>query len=148
MHFCVVNALIKQYIKQYATYFYVFNLLLNAIDGILFTHNNWKFRTLWTPLWSSDAIWRHKYGSTLALVMAYCLTTQSHTYYLNQCRIKSLVLCGIYLKAISQEMRINLIPNTSSEISVLDLLPHPPMSWQHCAIRETTRHIKTNHRLT
>ena len=31
----------------------------------------------------SDAIWRHRSGSTLAQVMAWCLTAPSH--YLNQC---------------------------------------------------------------
>ena len=34
-------------------------------------------------LWPSDAIWRQKSGSTLAQVMACCLTAPSH--YLNQC---------------------------------------------------------------
>ena len=34
-------------------------------------------------LWSSDAIWRQGSGSTLAQVMACCLTAPSH--YLNQC---------------------------------------------------------------
>ena len=34
-------------------------------------------------LWPSDAIWSHRSGSTLAQVMACCLTTPSH--YLNQC---------------------------------------------------------------
>ena len=34
-------------------------------------------------LWPSDTIWQHKSGSTLAQVMAYCLTAPSH--YLNQC---------------------------------------------------------------
>ena len=34
-------------------------------------------------LWPSDAIWRHRSGSTLALVMACCLKAPSH--YLNQC---------------------------------------------------------------
>ena len=34
-------------------------------------------------LWPSDAIWQHKSGSTLAQVMACCLTAPSH--YLNQC---------------------------------------------------------------
>ena len=33
-------------------------------------------------LWPSDAIWRHRSGSTLAQVMACCLTAPSH--YLNQ----------------------------------------------------------------
>ena len=35
------------------------------------------------PLWPSGAIWRHGSGSTLAQVMACCLTAPSH--YLNQC---------------------------------------------------------------
>ena len=34
-------------------------------------------------LWPSDAIWRQRSGSTLAQVMAWCLTAPSH--YLNQC---------------------------------------------------------------
>ena len=34
-------------------------------------------------LWPSDTIWRHKSESTLAQVMAWCLTAPSH--YLNQC---------------------------------------------------------------
>ena len=34
-------------------------------------------------LWPNDTIWRHKSGSTLAQVMACCLTAPSH--YLNQC---------------------------------------------------------------
>ena len=45
----------------------------------------------------SDAIWRDRSGSTLAQVMAYCLTTPSH--YLNKCW--SLRCCGIHLIAIS-----------------------------------------------
>ena len=35
------------------------------------------------PLWPSDTIWRQRSGSTLAQVMACCLTAPSH--YLNQC---------------------------------------------------------------
>ena len=35
------------------------------------------------PLWPSDAIWRQRSGSTLAQVVAWCLTAPSH--YLNQC---------------------------------------------------------------
>ena len=40
-------------------------------------------------LWPSDAIWRHRSGSTLAQVMACCLTAPSH--YLNQCWLNSSV---------------------------------------------------------
>ena len=43
----------------------------------------WKLQILTNSLWPSDAIWRHRSGSTLALVMACCLTAPSH--YLNQC---------------------------------------------------------------
>ena len=40
-------------------------------------------------LWPSDAIWRHRFGSTLVQVMACCLTAPSH--YLNQCWLISKV---------------------------------------------------------
>ena len=39
--------------------------------------------TRFNPLKPSDAIWRHRSGSTLAQVMACCRTAPSH--YLNQC---------------------------------------------------------------
>ena len=38
---------------------------------------------LFNSLWPSDAIWEHRTGSTMAQVMACCLTAPSH--YLNQC---------------------------------------------------------------
>ena len=41
-----------------------------------------KFHCI-NSLWPSDAIWRQRSGSTLAQVMACCLTAPSH--YLNQC---------------------------------------------------------------
>ena len=39
--------------------------------------------TSFNSLWPSDARWRHRSGSTLALVMACCLMVPSH--YMNQC---------------------------------------------------------------
>ena len=39
--------------------------------------------TIINSLWPGDAIWRQRSGSTLAQVMACCLTAPSH--YLNQC---------------------------------------------------------------
>ena len=39
--------------------------------------------TMFDSLWLSDAIWRHRSGSTLAQVMGCCLMAPSH--YLNQC---------------------------------------------------------------
>ena len=47
----------------------------------------WWFSLMWcqviiNSLWHSDAIWHHRYGSTLVQVMDCCLTAPSH--YLNQ----------------------------------------------------------------
>ena len=49
------------------------------------THNKALQLTvaLFNSLWPSDAIWQHRSGSTLAQIMACCLTAPSH--YLNQC---------------------------------------------------------------
>ena len=45
---------------------------------------SWRVNPLrLNALWPSDAIWWHNSGSTLALIMACCLTQPSH--YLNQC---------------------------------------------------------------
>ena len=54
-------------------------------------------------LWSSDTIWRHKYGSTLAQEMACCQMAPSH--YLNQCWLVRLVkFCSIHPRAIIQRV--------------------------------------------
>ena len=50
----------------------------------------------------SDAIWQQKSGSTLAQVMACCLTAPSH--YLNQCWLIISEVSDIHIRAISQEM--------------------------------------------
>ena len=42
-------------------------------------------------LWPTDSLWQQKSGSTLAPVMACCLTAPSH--YLNQCWFPLMVLC-------------------------------------------------------
>ena len=47
----------------------------------------------------SDTIWRQRSGSTLAQIMACCLTAPSH--YLNQCWLE---IIGIHPSAISQKM--------------------------------------------
>ena len=46
----MVYAVIKHYIKQYAAYFYVFNLLLNAINGISFTPKQLNISNDWNPI--------------------------------------------------------------------------------------------------
>ena len=42
-----------------------------------------RHTNVFISMWPSDNIWRQKSGSTLAQVMACCLTAPSH--YLNQC---------------------------------------------------------------
>ena len=56
----------------------------------------------------SDAIWRHRSGSTLAQVMACCLTASSH--YLNQCW---LIIC----KVLWYSSEGNFIRDTSASYS-------------------------------
>ena len=57
-------------------------------------------RIILNSLRPSDAIWRHRSGSTLAQVMVCCLTAPSH--YLNQCcDLSSVRSSGIHLRAIS-----------------------------------------------
>ena len=61
-------------------------------------------------LWSSDALWRHSSQSTLAEVMASCLTAPSH--YLKQCR---LIIKGIlWPSEIWQEVLIHILGNRCS----------------------------------
>ena len=59
--------------------------LLNAAICMVAKHgeSNHKALVELDSLWPSEAIWRRKSGSTLAHIMACCLTAPSH--YLNQC---------------------------------------------------------------
>ena len=50
-------------------------------------------------LWPKDAIWWHKFGSTLAQVMACCLMAPSQ-YLTPNVDLSSVKLCGIHLMAI------------------------------------------------
>ena len=54
-------------------------------------------------LWSSDTIWWHRSGSSLAQVMVCCLRAPSHC--LNQ---GCLIIYGIQLRAISKAVLMNL----------------------------------------
>ena len=58
-------------------YMYIHVSYIYASDDLYLLHTNIN------SLWPSDAIWRQLSGSTLAQVMACCLTAPSH--YLNQC---------------------------------------------------------------
>ena len=61
-----------------------FQSIVCALEVLLFCTNSLMWDHVFnTSLWPSDAIWRHWSGSTLAQLMACCLTAPSH--YLNQC---------------------------------------------------------------
>ena len=68
-------------------------------------------------LWPSDAIWRHGSGSTLAQVMACCLTAPSH--YLNHVDLSSMRSYDIFLRTISQEMPLPSITKIRLKITYM-----------------------------
>ena len=55
-------------------------MMVSLLTHICVTRPQWV-----KALWLGDAIWWHRFGSTLAHVMACCLTALSH--YLNQCQL-------------------------------------------------------------
>ena len=70
-------------------------------------------------LWPSDAIWWHKYGSTLVQVMACWLKAPSH--YLNQCSLISKVQWYSYEDNFTRYLShqsLNLVWNPFSSISL------------------------------
>ena len=73
-------------------------------------------------MWPSDAIGWHRSGSTLSQLMACCLTAPSH--HLNQRWLPPGKSCGIYLRAISQEVLKISILDTSSKVTNAILQPH------------------------
>ena len=98
-------------------------------------------QTLFNSLWSSDAIWWHRSGSTLAQVMACYLTAPSH--YLNQCwhiisnvqwhspkaisqEIPQPSITKIYLKIISTKFQSNL--SGFNELNGMKKYQHPTQS--------------------
>ena len=59
-------------------------LVLSMLAQYLCHHIYGISKPQWvSSLWPGDAVWRHRSGSTLAQVMAWCLMAPSH--YLNQC---------------------------------------------------------------
>ena len=75
-------------------------------------HGRWF---MFNSLWLNDAIWWHRSGLTLAQVMACCLMVPSH--YLNQCW---LLMKGILLRAISQEVPMKVTCSLCSKITLQD----------------------------
>ena len=102
-------ALMRCYCKEYIPW----NMIL---------HNNMRCLNIQTSeyninsFWPSDTIWRHRSWSTLAQVMACCLTAPSH--YLNQCWliVKS---SDIHIRAISQEMSQLSVTTTRLKITYI-----------------------------
>ena len=61
-------------------------MLIFFTDSMIFRFrfsNKFSHRVFINTVWPSDVIWRHRSESTLAQVVACCLTAPSH--YLNQC---------------------------------------------------------------
>ena len=83
------------------------------------------FKWLFNPLWSSDAIWWQRPGSTLAQVMACHLTAPNH--YLNRCWLIVSKVSGIHLRAISQKVSKPLI--TSLKISYQKFIEISQAHW-------------------
>ena len=78
-------------------------------------------------LWPGGTIWQHRSGSTLAQVMACCLTAPNHD--LNQCwLIINLNSSHIHLRAISQEIPQPSITKINLKIAYLNF---PVLVRQH-----------------
>ena len=88
--------------------------------------NHRQIDSLLYSLWPSDVIWRQGSSSTLAQVMACCLTAPSH--YLNQCWLRISEVFGIHMMAISQKMKIlkKFIAEMSLKFTNLRLRSPPP----------------------
>ena len=85
----------------------------------------------------SDTIWSHRSRSTLSQVMAWCLRAPRH--YLNQCwLISSKVFCDTDLRAIAQELLMDLICNICLDIKLLKLLPCLKFQWNLPGASELT----------
>ena len=79
----------------------VFENTCSNVVVILVTDNRLpRKRKFKNSLWLSDAIWQHKYGTTLVQVIASCLTSPTITW--TSVDKSSVNTCCIYLKVISQ----------------------------------------------
>ena len=75
----------SEWLNEVLVYVYTHLMFVSFPPTGQYSFNTFSWRWLWyfNSLWPSDTISRHKSGSTLAQVMACCLTAPSH--YLNQC---------------------------------------------------------------
>ena len=94
--------------------------VINALkQKVLDMYTHWHVNSLW----HSDAIWQLRSGSTLAQSMVCCLTAPSH--YLNRCWLIN-CLCGMHLRAISQEVLKSSICNLNEKFALLKYFEHLP----------------------
>ena len=78
---------------------------------------------IFNSLWPSDALWRHRSGSTMAQVMACFQTASNH--YLNQCWLVINDFCGIHTRTFTRGNSHDIIPQDEFENHIfLKLLPH------------------------
>ena len=82
-----------------------------------------KTRLSLNSLWPSDAVWRHKFESTMVEVVAWGLTAKVITW----TSVKLSSKCPV---AFSQEVLINLIHDMCSEITFLKLPSNLPRDQQ------------------
>ena len=75
-------------------------------------------------IWSSDTIWPLRSGSTLAQVMAWCLTAQSH--YLNQCCLVNVIMDVLWHSPESSFTWMLLFCIRRSKIMPLESLSYVP----------------------
>ena len=88
------------------------NILVSAV--------NWLINSLWT----SDATWHHGSGSTLAQVMACCLTARSHTWTnVDYWSVRSI---DIHMKAISLDIPQPSVTEISLKIIYLKFCSNLP----------------------
>ena len=91
-------------------------------------------------LWPCNAKWWHRSGSTLAQVMACCLTAPSH--YLSQWWFSLLTSCEIHLTAISQQVPWILFCIMSLKITLSKKLRQHLPGGQQAKIRKESDEIK------
>ena len=102
---CVISTVAKAPGHQYPQCWLYFSLYCPfSYTNITFTINKLQYRNIklhFNSLWPSDPRWRQRSGSTLAQIMACCLTAPSH--YLNQCW---LIISEVrwHIRAISWQM--------------------------------------------
>ena len=96
-------------------------LLLN--HGWFADGRYWVYALSFNSLWPRDAIWRHRPMSTLAHVMACCLTAPSH--YMKHCWLIISQCCDIHPRATSYEVLKISIWGISLKITLFKLFSHP-----------------------